>query len=599
MSCIFGGSAVLRSSSFIIDYFKKHWFRYISGLIIVILSTYLGTLIPRYLGQAIDGLNSGPIDLDHVKSIAVSMVIIAIAAFVSRFVWRYMILGFCRQIEFYLREHLFRHLQILSVDYYVKNNTGDLITRAIVDVQAVRIMLGFAIVALIDTVVTLLMSIINMSAVTNATVTLIAAAPIPLLIFVIIKVRLTVRSRYTKVQEAISDISSKVHENITGIRVMKAFSQEDKESAAFSELSKAKLNAEIKLARAYAVISPSVGLTFGIVFSVFLVVGGSMVAQHTITLGDYVSFNTYLLLIMAPIGNVGRIVDRWQRGIASMKRLDSIFAARPSVDDSKADLSVSKLETGDILVKNLCFAYDASGNILNDLSFHVPSGGSLVVMGPTGSGKTTIIGLLPRVWNCGDGMIFIDGKNVSGIPLKVLRESCVYVPQDTFLFSDTIMENIRFCDKSVTDEQVVAAAEAASVHDNIMEFPKGYQTVVGERGMTLSGGQKQRIALARALARRPKILLLDDCMSAVDSLTEKKIIESLKTQKTECTTIIVTHRLSVASLADTVLILDSNGSIAQIGSHSKLMEQGGVYVKMIESMQAEDTLGQEDGDIRE
>jgi ATP-binding cassette subfamily B multidrug efflux pump len=589
----------LRSSSIVYNYFKKHWLRYVIGILIVILSTYLNTIIPKYLGLAIDGLNSKNINIKSVQNIAIFMGVISVLAFVTRFIWRYLILGFCRQIEFYLRENLFAHLQKLSVDYYVKNNTGDLITRAIVDVQAVRMMLGFAIVAIIDAVVTTVMSVINMSASTNPILTLLAVAPIPILLFIIVKVRLMVRNRYTKVQEAISNISSKVQENITGIRVMKAFSQEEKESVAFSELSQKKLNAEIKLARTFAVISPSVGLTFGIVFSIFLIVGGSMVAKHTITLGDYVSFNTYLLLIMAPIGNVGRIVERWQRGIASMRRLDSIFLAKPTIDDSKANPAITELETGEILAKNLSFAYETTYNIIKDLSFHVPSGGSIAIMGPTGCGKSTIAGLLTRVWGCDDDMLFIDGKNINTIPLKVLRESCAYVPQESFLFSDNIMENIRFYDKSITDEQVIAAAVAAHVHENIIDFPLGYNTVVGERGMTLSGGQKQRIALARALVRNPKILLLDDCMSAVDSATEKNIVENLKAQISHCTVVIVTHRLCAAALADTILLLNDDGSLAEIGSHSALMEKGGVYAKMVESMQSGDNLCQEDGDIHE
>lgn len=589
----------MRSSSIVLNYFKKHWPRYAIGIAIVIVSTYLNTIIPKYLGLAIDQLNSKNIDIKNVQSIAIFIGGTAVLAFITRFIWRYLILGFCRQIEFYLREHLFAHLQKLSVDYYVKNNTGDLITRAIVDVQAVRMMLGFAIVAIIDAVVTTVMSVINMSASANSLLTLLAIAPIPFLLYVIIKVRLIMRNRYTKVQEAISNLSSKVQENITGIRVMKAFSQEEEESAAFSDLSQVKLNAEVKLARAFAVISPSVGLTFGIVFSIFLVIGGSMVAKHTISLGDYVSFNTYLLLIMTPVGNVGRIVDRWQRGIASMKRLDSIFLSKPTIDDAKADSSIKELKTGDILAKNLNFAYETSEKIIKDLSFHVPSGGSIAIMGPTGCGKSTITGLITRVWGCDDNELFIDGKDVNKIPLKVLRESCAYVPQETFLFSDNIMENIRFYDKSITDEQVIAAAVAAHVHEDILEFPNGYNTAVGERGMTLSGGQKQRIALARALARKPKILLLDDCLSAVDSSTEKMIIENLKTQMAHCTTVIVTHRLPAAALADTILILNSDGSLAEIGSHSELSEKGGVYVKMVESMQSEDNLCQEDGDIHD
>ena len=590
---------ILHSSLIVWKYFKKHWPRYVIGIAIVFVSTYLNTMIPKQLGFAVDALNSSNIIITDVKRIALLLAVISVAAFLSRFIWRYLILGFCRHIEFYLRENLFAHLQKLSIDYYVKNNTGDIITRAIVDVQAVRMLLGFATAASIDAAVTTVMSLINMSISINIVFTLLAFVPIPFLIIVIIKVRLLVRKRYSKVQESISNLSSKVQENITGIRVMKAFSQEGKESEAFDVLSKKKLNAETKLARAFAVMSPSVSLTFGIVFSIFLVAGGSMVAKNKVSLGDFVSFNTYLVLIMTPIGNIGKIVDRWQRGVTSMKRIDKILLTKPTIDDSCADLKIESLKTGSIQAKDLCFSYETTFDVLKNLSFYVPSGGSIAIMGPTGCGKSTIIDLIMRLWNCDDGMLTIDGKDINSIPIRALRENCAYVPQDSFLFSDTIMENIRFYNKVISDEQVIAAAQAAYVHENIVDFPLGYNTVVGERGMTLSGGQKQRIALARALVTRPKILLLDDCMSAVDAETEKNIIQNLKIQIADCTAVVVTHRLSAALLADTVMLLNENGEVAEIGNHSKLIEAGGTYAKMVESMQLGDSLCKEDGDIDE
>jgi len=553
----------LQSSKLILEYFKKHWPRYAIGIVLVVVATFFTTLIPKYLGLAIDALNAKNIDIANVQSIALMLGAIAIAAFVVRFTWRYLILGFCRLVEFFLREKLFSHLQSLSSDFYVKNNTGDIITRSIVDVQAVRMMLGFAVISILDILVTTSLSIFNMVLATDPLLTFLAVSPIPFMVFVIIKVRLMVRIRYTKVQEAISNISTKVQENITGIRVIKAFSQEVMEEETFSKLSTKKVEAEIKLARAFSLIGPSVQLTFGIVFSVFLVVGGTLVAKGTITLGDYVSFNTYLMLIMGPIGMIGRIVDRWQRGIASMKRIDKILLEKPTIDDSRADMSITELPSGEIEASNLNFSYESSEGIpcevLKDVNFHVPSGGSIAIMGPTGCGKSTIATLLTRVWGCDDGMLKVGGIEINKIPLKVLREACAYVPQECFLFSDTILENIRFYDSKVKDDQVFAAAKAAHIHENITEFPAGYQTMVGERGMTLSGGQKQRIALARALVRNPKILILDDCMSALDSETERQIIENLKTEIASCTAVIVTHRSSAAALADTILYLGDDG----------------------------------------
>lgn len=591
----------MQSGKIVRSYLKKHWLRYFTGIGIVFVSSYLNTLIPRYLGIVVDRLSSPLYTADDVVRTTYILALISVLSFLSRFTWRYLILGFCRQIEFFLRERLFSHLQCLSADYYVKNNTGDIITRTIVDVQAVRMMLGFATVAMIDAIVTLTMSIINMSLSINFLFTLLAFLPVPFLIYLITKVRLLVRKRYSRVQESISNISSKVQENITGIRVMKAFSQEEKETEVFRRLSEKKLQSEVKLAKAFALINPSVTLTFGIVFSVFLVVGGSMVAQNTVSLGDFVAFNSYLLLIMGPINHVGKIVERWQRGVTSMKRIDKILMEKPSVDDSHADSCIKNIADGSVRVDNLSFTYEnTSIEVLKNIRFFVPSGGTLAIMGSTGCGKSTLIGALIRLWPCEHNTIYIGGTEIHSIPLKVLRNHFAYVPQESFLFSDTIKENIRFYNPAITDEQVVEAAKAAYVHENVLEFPHGYDTVVGERGMTLSGGQKQRIALARALAANPKILLLDDCLSAVDAETEKNIIENLRVRICGCTAILVTHRLSAAALADNILVLNECGEIAEIGSHTQLINLGGSYAALVDIMNAGTALeGEEGADVEE
>ncbi len=594
----FGGTT-LKSSKIILQYFKKNWFRYISGLCVVFIATYLNTMIPRKMGFAIDALNSPEINVDAVRRIAFSLALIGIGAFLSRFLWRYLIMGFCRHIEFYLREKLFAHLQKLSPDYYVRNNTGDIITRLIIDVQAIRAMIGFGTVSIIDVVVTVVLSVINMSLSINGLFTLMAFAPIPFLVFLLIKIRLLIRKRYGKVQKSISNIASKVQENITGIRVIKSFSQEEKESAVFNILSRKKLKAETALVRTFAVMDPSVSLAFGVVFSLFLVVGGSMVAKSQVTLGDFVSFNSYLLLIMNPISNIGKIVDRWQRGLTSMKRLDKILLEKPTITDKNADMSINRLNNGSITAKDLSFSFENNNFILKNISFAIPHGGSLAIMGPTGSGKTKMLELIVRLWECRDDMLFVGGCDINQLPLKTLRNECAFVPQDTFLFSDTIMENIRFFNMDISDEQVIEAAKAAFVHENISEFPKGYNTVLGERGMTLSGGQKQRIALARALAAKPKILLLDDCMSAVDAETEKEIIKNLKNIIADCTLIIVTHRLSASALADKILLLNSKGEIEEYGNHNELISSAGTYFKMVEEVLSVESLNDEEGDTVE
>ncbi len=577
----------MRAGKIVLRYFKKYWPRYFLGLILVFVSTYLATVIPLKLGEAIDALGSPQHTSYEVKRIALTLAVIAVLSFAARFVWRYLIIGFCRYIEFFLREKVFSHLLSLSSDFYTANDTGDIITRTISDVQAVRMMLGFGIVSIINTIVTVTMSVINMSASMNIYFTLMALVPVPFMVFVITRVRKLVKTRYKNVREAVSAISSKVQENITGIRVIKAFVQEEEESKVFDALSENKLKTEIEFALAHSALSPAVSLSVGIVFSAFLVAGGSMVAKGSASLGDFVAFNTYILLIMQPLGNIGRIVERWQRGITSMSRLDDILLSAPAVDDSKADFSIKTIESGQLAVKNLSFSIGEK-SILKDITFNLPDKGTIALMGPIGSGKSKLLEVIIRLWPCDDGVVFLDGKDINQIPLSVLRNNCSIVHQDTFLFSDTIFENIRMFDENINIEQVIEAARLADVHDNISEFPEGYETVVGERGMTLSGGQKQRVALARALIRKPKLLLLDDCLSAVDSQTEKRIIRNLKEATGDCSVIIVTHRVAAAALADSIVILSQDGEIAEIGAHEELDALGGYYSTLIKTAQSDE-----------
>lgn len=577
----------MRAGKIVLGYFKKYWPRYFLGLILVFVSTYLATVIPLKLGEAIDALGSPQYTSYEVKRIALTLAVIAVLSFAARFVWRYLIIGFCRYVEFFLREKVFSHLLSLSSDFYTANDTGDIITRTISDVQAVRMMLGFGIVSIINTIVTVTMSVINMSASMNIYFTLMALVPVPFMVFVITRVRKLVKDRYKNVREAVSAISSKVQENITGIRVIKAFVQEEEESKVFDALSENKLKTEIEFACAHSALSPAVSLSVGIVFSAFLVAGGSMVAKGSASLGDFVAFNTYILLIMQPLGNIGRIVERWQRGITSMSRLDDILLSAPAVDDSKADFNIKSIESGQLAVKNLSFSIGEK-SILKDVTFNLPDKGTIALMGPIGSGKSKLLEVIIRLWPCDDGVVFLDDKDINQIPLSVLRNNCSIVHQDTFLFSDTIFENIRMFDENINIEQVIEAARLADVHDNISEFPEGYETVVGERGMTLSGGQKQRVALARALIRKPKLLLLDDCLSAVDSQTEKRIIRNLKEATGDCSVIIVTHRVAAAALADSIVILSQDGEIAEIGAHEELDALGGYYSTLIKTAQSDE-----------
>lgn len=577
----------MRCKDIILEYFRKNWVRYIFGVIFVVLATVCNALLPQLLGQAIDLLKAAkdPLQsatLADVRNLCLLMCGCALAAFITRNIWRYLIFGFTRSIELHLRHRLFSHLQALSPDFYVKNNTGDLITRAIIDSQSVRNMFGMGLIGIVDVLTVNLVTLGYMISTTSVKLTLIAVIPLPLLLFALVKLRTAMRKRFTIVQHTVSDIAAKVQENLTGIRVIKAFAQEDSENKLFEGLSRKKWKAEMDMVRVWSFINPLSALVFGLIFSVFLYFGGKMVIAGTLTLGEFVAFNTYIALLMDPISRISRIIQIWQRGIVSMQRLDTIFTAQPSIDDAQADASIEALKPLTLDVSNLTYRYPGTDkDVLKNISFHLETGGTLAIMGATGSGKSTLMGLLMRMWNPPDDTIRVSNHPIHSIPLHVLRGAIAYVPQESFLFSDSIMRNIQFYDERISEEDAIQAAKAAAIHDNISEFPNQYETTVGERGMTLSGGQKQRISIARALARKPELLLLDDCLSAVDAETERTILDNLRSYLRNCTTIIVTHRIAVAGIADRVLLLNEDGSMAAIGTHDELLASCPAYQHLL------------------
>jgi ATP-binding cassette subfamily B multidrug efflux pump len=578
----------MRCKQIVLNYFKRHGFRYALGVAFVVTSTVLTAILPNLVGQTVDAIknasNAGDLSqLSLVRQLALKMVLCAFGSFIARFIWRYLIHGFTRSVELNLRQTLFTHLQKLSADFYVKNNTGDLITRSILDTQVIRMMLGMGLVGIIDVTTIIAVTIPYMISTANLKLTMMAVIPLPFLLFALVKLRTIMRRRFMVVQAAVSDISSKVQENMTGIRVIKAFAQEESENLHFEELSKAKWKAEMSMVRISSIINPISSLAFGIVFSIFLFVGGRMVIDGNLTLGEFTAFNTYIAYLMGPINRVSRIIQIWQRGIVSMQRLDKIFASSPTVTDKNADSSITTLKPISVKVKLDSFIYPGTDTpVLQNIRFSLAPGEVLAIMGPTGSGKTTLINMFMRIWNAPKASVFLSNHAVERIPLDVLRNSIAYVPQDTFLFSDSIENNIIFYDENITPEDAQTAAQVAVIHDNIMEFEKQYQTAVGERGMTLSGGQKQRISIARALARKPSLLLLDDCLSAVDAETEHAILSNLREYIRHCTTILVTHRIAAAGLADRILILSEDGHQLALGTHDELMASSPEYRQLVE-----------------
>ncbi len=582
----------MNSKTIIRGVFKKNWLSYLFGIILAGGTSYLSAQIPGLLGNAVNALSDGNNDFNAVKTAAMLMIAAASGAFAARFIWRFLIIGTTRKIELDLRMGLFSHLQRQSGDFFVKYNTGDIITRSISDINAVRIMFGVGLVGIINTAITTLVSISYMIDTVDWKLTLAAVAPLPILAFGLTKLRFTIRRRFKHAQEAVSDLNAKTQENITGIRVVKAYAQEKSETETFSRLSKRKWSTDMAMTRISALIGPSTTLVFGIMFSAFLMIGGKMVIDGTMNLGQYVAFNGYLALVVEPMNMISRIMTIWQRGRVSMGRLDELFSEKPGVNDDEADFSIKVLSAAELEVRDLTFSYPKSDSpALQNISFRVKQGQLVAVMGVTGSGKTTLANLILRLWPLEDGKIFLDGFDVNRIPITTMRRYAAFVPQDSFLFSDTITENIAFFDEEITDGQVREAAKLACVHDNIMEQPDGYDTVVGERGMTLSGGQKQRVSIARALVRNPRLLLLDDCLSAVDASTEQAILKNLTDSSGGRITIFITHRISAAMAADSILLLNQDGSVAGIGSHEQLLKTSGAYNDLIELIKSRDEQG--------
>jgi len=612
-------------------YFRRHWVRYIVGMLLVFGSAWFAMQIPLLLGKAIDLIRNGA-RMDDVLRTAYLLAGSAVGTFALRIIWRTFVLGFIRGAETYLRQRIFAHLETLSSDFYIKFNTGDIITRAISDVNVIRFMFGAGLVSIIDASTVFIIAAFNMVNTAGFAMSFIAIAPIPFLLFFIVKIRKEIRRRQREIRIATSHMASKIQENLTGIHVIKGFAQEESECADFSGRSQSKWNAEIHMARLSNLIGPVIQVVFGAVFTLFIIFSAGMIADGRMSVGQFTAFNGYILLIINPVSNIGQAIERWQNGLAAIARLDEILLYPPEVFDRQVDEGATVTE-GKIEIKGLSFVYqtperkqDGSaynrqtvqsekddikrgtektnhnhaaryGGINNNLngtkyslpakpalrnvSINIRPGEVIAVTGPTGCGKSTLISLLARQWAVGDGMIYIDGRDVNRIPVKTLRAAIGYVPQDNFLFSVSIMENIRFYDEKLTDDDIYAAAGAVSVHDSIISFSDGYDTVVGERGVTLSGGQMQRIAIARALSRKPKILLLDDCFSAVDAETEKAILEGLRQYLRNTTAIIITHRVASAALADRIFMLDEEGAGAELGTYDELVAMGGRFGELV------------------
>lgn len=565
------------------DFFKKYGWRYFPGAVFLVLCAWLSTRSPLILGDAIDYVAAQNWQA-FVKEIW-KLILVAVAVFITRDTWRYFIVFTSREMEVYIRDRLYWHLQLLPVKFFGSHRSGDLMAYAINDVNAIRMMFGMVFAQVLNSATSLAFSIGSMAGDVNVKLTVLALIPVPFAIAAVLIIGQQIQYRFRRVQELFSQISGHVQENINGMRVLKAFAQESSQYESYKKESQEKYDANIRLYRMSALLNPVITVLFGISYLIGLVYGGSLVIDGKITLGSYVAFNTYLTIIVGPIMTIGRISNTLQRGLASYKRMDALMKEDEIPEFDRHD--DGKPVKGDIEVNNLTFRYEgAQTDSLKNITLKIPEGTTLGVVGPTGSGKSTLMQLLIKLLPVEKGTISIGGRDLAEIPAAAVRNHAGYVPQDGFLFNVSIKENIDFfCHKDMSE--IEEAARISGLEGDIGRMADGYNTICGERGNHLSGGQRQRTSLARALVRDPDILLLDDTLSAVDAHTEGQILEALSGEMRGRTSIIIAHRLSAVREAQQIIYLEE-GRIVEQGTHDELLALGGKYSAMWEQQQREE-----------
>ncbi len=564
-------------------FFMKYGWRYIPGAAFLLFCAWLTTRAPIILGSSIDAVSAR--DWPAFVHQIWLMLAVALGVFVTRDIWRYFIVLTSREMEIYLRDRLYDHFQLLPVRFYGTHRSGDLMAYAINDLNAVRMMSGMVVASVLNSLSTFGFSVASMAGSINPLLTLYALIPVPFAVAAVLIIGQQIQVRFRRVQELFSTLSGHVQENINGMRVLKAFAQEARQSESYGLESNEKRESNIRLYRMTALLNPVITVLFGISYMIGIIYGGSLVISGNISLGNYVSFNTFLTIIVMPIMMIGRISNSLQRGLASYKRLGALMNEEEvPVFERTSD---GKEVGGDIEIRSLTFKYDdAPTSTLRNINLSIRQGGTLGIVGPTGSGKSTLIQLFMKLLPVPRGTISVGGRDVCDIPAVALRDMTGYVPQDGFLFNISLKENIDFF-SGATMEEIEEAVRVAGLTGDIARMPEGYQTLCGERGNHLSGGQRQRASLARALVRDPKLLLLDDTLSAVDAHTEGEILGALSGELKDKTAIIIAHRLTAVKSADEIIYLEE-GMIVERGTHESLLKLGGKYADMWEKQQREE-----------
>ena len=586
---------------------KRYWKSYLAGSLAVLITNGIMVQAPRIIQRIVDDLNRG---ITHGKLLTWCWLLVAVALSkgIFQFLTRWIMIGISREIEFDLRNDLFRHLESLDPGFYQRTRTGDIMARATNDLNAVRTLLGPGIMYSANTVVFTIAALYYMLRI-SPKLTLWAFLPLPVASIIVQYFGALIHQRFERIQAKFSDISARAQENFSGARLIRAYAQEEAEVALFETENTGYINRSLPLARLMGMLWPTLELMLGFALVIVLWVGGREVLQHRISVGGFVAFTAYMLQLTWPVIALGWVLNIFQRGTASMGRIEEILVQQPAIFDAPNISTDTAPIRGEIEFRNLTFAHsrqsaqaeshpgviplssstEPGATVLRNVNLKIPAGSSLAIVGPTGSGKSTLVSLIPRLADAPPGSLLIDGRPIRDYPLETLRRAIGFVPQETFLFSATIRENIAFGVEDATDEQIQRAAEIASIATDVESFPEQYETMVGERGLTLSGGQKQRVAIARAIIREPRILVLDDALASVDTHTEDQILNGLRQLMHGRTTIFISHRVSTVRNADRIAVLHQ-GHIVEYGTHDELLALSGYYTALYDKQQLEEEL---------
>ncbi len=569
-------------------YLRRYQKQLMQGAVAVVLYNLSKVVMPLVIGRAVD-------DIQHHGTAAVIyrnvglLLGVSVLAGICLYLTRWIIIGASREIEFDLRNALFRNLERQSLSFFHTHRTGDIMARTTNDLNAVRQLLGPAIMYSANTVIFTFAALPFMLHI-SPRLTLFAFLPLPFASVLVQLMGRRIHSRFERIQAMFSDISAKAQENFSGARLIRAFAQEEPEIAQFEVANQEYIKRSLYLVRLMAMLWPTLEFILGISIAVTLFVGGRETVLHRITPGQFTSYMVFMVQLTFPMLALGYVVNLVQRGTASVLRIDELLKQEPSIqDESNTATGAPLTPRGDIEFRNLTFSYGQGGDVLSDVNLSIPAGSSLAILGPTGSGKTTLVELIPRLLDAPAGTVLIDGIPIREWPLESLRRSIGFVPQETFLFSSTIRDNVAFGVEGATDDEVMQAAQTAQIATEILEFPHGFSTIVGERGITLSGGQKQRTSIARALIRKPRILILDDALASVDTLTEERILQGLRASMEGRTTILIAHRVSTARTADRIAIL-LDGRLCEYGTHEELVSRNGYYADLVQKQQLEEEI---------